>query len=307
MIKLIYRVCGVIGLSLAISVPAQTVAVSPSSTTTILVTPNGPGGLSGNLCVALQPTLSQILGQNVVIEYRPGANGLLGAQHVASVKTGKPVLMLGSVIADLPMDQTNDIVPILIIGHAPLFIVARSDLGVKTLAELINKSPKSSISYGVPSGSTGGVYMKGLINDVKSKIELVEIPYKSGGAALADLLGGHINIAVVAGSVVGQHIENGSLVSLGVLSTNRSRMDPTTPTMHEQGIRFENDIAGFNTQAIWGSPNIKSDTVKLIRREYSAWAKTPEGQEFYRKNDMQFNPQYISNPDAVIKQLVKRQ
>ena len=88
--------------------------------------------------------------------------------------------------------------------------------------------------------------------------------------------------------------------------SHRSRLAPNALTVHEQGIRFENDIAGFNTQAIWGSPNIEPDTVKLIRREYAIWAKTPEGQEFYRKNDMQFNPQYISNPDAVIKQLTKR-
>ena len=141
--KKLFRIFAGIFISLSVSLTnAQSVP---------LIIQTAPGGLNHKYALELESVLSQIVGAPIVIEFKPGGQGLVGAQALAQNKNTSLTLMLGAAQQEFAVDQLKDIVPVLDLGVAPTVLIARTSLGITSLSQLVKSS--SNYTVGIPNGA----------------------------------------------------------------------------------------------------------------------------------------------------------
>ena len=217
-----------------------------------LIIPFTPGGVTDTSGRFIAEQLSLKLGQQVIADNRPGASGNIGTQMVATAEPDGYTLLLGyagtlsinpSLFDKVPFDSLKDFAPIGKIGDAVLILVANNDFAGKNWAEVIaiSKKDPNGLSYGT-SGSGGTPHIAGELLKQKTGANLVHVPYKGGGQALIDLLGGNIPLVYTAGAGANQYVKSGRVKAIAVSSAKRSPSLPDVPTFIESGVKdFEID------------------------------------------------------------------
>jgi tripartite-type tricarboxylate transporter receptor subunit TctC len=217
-----------------------------------LIIPFTPGGVTDTSGRYIAEQLSLKLGQQVIADNKPGASGNVGSQMVVTAEPDGYTLLLGyagtlsinpSLSEKAPFDSVKDFAPIGKIGDAILILVANNDFPGKTLGDVIAISKKDSkgLSYGT-SGTGGTPHIAGELFKQKTGANLVHIPYKGGGQALLDLLGGNIPLVYTAVAGANQYVASGRIKAIAVSSAKRSPSMPDVPTFVESGVKdFEID------------------------------------------------------------------
>jgi len=219
-----------------------------------IVVPFAAGGVTDNSARVVAEPLSQRLGQPVVVENRPGASGNIGTQQVAQGAADGYTLLLGFdgtmvinpfVFPNIPFDTLKDFAPVTKLGDATLLLVAHPSLPAKTLQEMIALAKTKPLAYGT-SGTGGTPHLAGELLKQRTGAQLEHIPYKGGGPALADAVGGQIPLVFTAIAGAQQYVRTGRLVALGVPGAKRSSALPDVPTFQESG------LAGFDVSSWTG-------------------------------------------------------
>ncbi|MBU3620377.1 tripartite tricarboxylate transporter substrate binding protein [Polynucleobacter sp. CS-Odin-A6] len=212
-----------------------------------LIIPFTPGGVTDTSGRFIAEQLSLKLGQQVISDNKPGASGNIGTQMVATAEPDGYTLLLGyagtlsinpSLFEKIPFDSAKDFSPIGKIGDAILILVANNDFQGKTLADVIaiSKKDPNGLSYGT-SGAGGTPHIAGELFKQKTGANLVHIPYKGGGQALLDLLGGNIPLVYTAVAGANQYVATGRIKAIAVSSAKRSPSMPDVPTFIEGGVK----------------------------------------------------------------------
>ena len=217
-----------------------------------LVVPNAAGGAADNLARALAEELSQRLGQAVVVENLGGASGALGAQRVLRSQPDGHTLLFGTTSDMLVTPIANrsagyaprDFTPIVKLGVTQMVLLARPDLGVTTVEQLVALARQKPNALSL--GTTGHASLQAFAAVALQRaagIDLLGVPYKGGAPMLNDLLAGQIDLGIATlPGVLGQ-VRNGKLVALGLLSDKRAAAAPEIPTVNEsaavKGIQIE--------------------------------------------------------------------
>jgi tripartite-type tricarboxylate transporter receptor subunit TctC len=212
-----------------------------------LIIPFTPGGVTDTSGRFIAEQLSLKLGQQVVAENKPGASGNIGTQMVATAEPDGYTLLLGyagtltinpSLFDKVPFESAKDFAPVGKIGDAILILVANNDFQGKTLADVIafSKKDPNGISYGT-SGTGGTPNIAGELLKQKTGANLVHVPYKGGGQALLDLLGGNIPLVYTAVAGANQYVSSGRIKAIAVSSAKRSPGLPEVPTFIESGVK----------------------------------------------------------------------
>jgi len=247
-----------------------------------LVVPFAPGGVTDTSGRVVAEALSKRLGQAIVVENKPGASGNIGAQQVSLAPADGYTLLLGfdgsivinpHVFANFPIDVQKDLAPIGKIGDAALIIVAHPSFPAKTLPALIEyakKDPKG-VSYGT-SGVGGTPHIAGELLKQRTGGNFTHIPYKGGGPAMTDALGGNIPMVFTAVAGAMQHVKAGRLVPIAVPSRQRVSSLPEVPTFIEAGLA---DFEATSWVAILAPANMPRPIVDKLNRELNAVLADP--------------------------------
>ena len=232
---------GLIGLNSA----AQAQGAYPTKAMRLIV-PYTPGGVTDTSARLIADQMSKRLGQQIIVENKPGASGNIGTSQVAQADPDGYTLLLGfdgtmvinpHVFASVPFDSVKDFAPIGKIGDADLVIVAHPSVKANNIKELIalSKSDPNGLNYGT-SGLGSTPHIAGETLNMKSGSKLVHVPYKGGGQAMIDLQGGNIPLVFTAVAGALPHIKSGRIKALGVPSATRSPSLPDTQTFIEAGL-----------------------------------------------------------------------
>ncbi len=231
---------------------------------------NFPAGSSPDvLARAITQPLQQALSQTVIIENRPGANGLIGAEAVVKANDGHTFLVTaGSTIstnpflyAKMPFDVSRDLVPVAALARITLFLVVRPELEVRTLTELtaLIRSRPGKLSYG-SAGNGSGMHLAGELYKSQAGVFAVHVPYRGAAPALQDLLGGQIDFLFDPGISL-PHVRSGRLRLLAVATRKRSPAFPDVPTMEEGNLP---DFDAGTTHGIYAPTGTRPEVVNLL-------------------------------------------
>lgn len=278
---------GVLGLGLAapFTVHAQNYPAKPVR----VIVPFSPGGAADVPGRLLMTKLSEGLGQQVLVDNRPGAGSTIGAEIVSkSPADGYTLLMISNthvisaaLYKTLKYDAISDFTPILEFGDAPNVLVVHPSLPVKTVKDLIAlaKARPGQIDYASSgNGSSQHLFTALFIN--MAGIKMNHVPYKGSGQARADLIGGQIMVGMPGISSVVQNINDGRLRALGVTGAKRSPELPNVPTIAEAGVK------GYEA-SLWlgllGPKGMPKEAVTRLNTEVTKLVKGKDLERQFRK------------------------
>ena len=224
---------------------AQAGGSYPSKSVTLVVT-YPPGGGADAMARLLAPKMSEALGQNVVVDNKPGAGGQIGAAAVAKAAPDGYTLMLDassfavnpSLYPKLPYDPMKAFKPIGVVALFPNVVLVNANFSAQNVADLISiaKKTKDSVSY-ASSGNGSAQHLAGALSESATGVDMVHVPYKGGGPALNDVIGGQVPLFFGNLASTLQHVQSGKLRALAVTSAKRSQILTGVPTLSEVGVK----------------------------------------------------------------------
>lgn len=251
-----------------------------------IVVPFPPGGATDILARAVAQDLQRTFGQSALVENRPGAGGNLGADYVAKSPGDGYTLLMGTVgthginvslYSKMPYDAVKDFAPITLVALVPNVLVVHPSVPVRTVKELIDLAKKDpgKLNY-ASSGNGTSIHLSGELFKTMAGVNMLHIPYKGSSPAVADLLGGQVNLMFDNLPSSLQHIKAGKLRAIAVTSSKRSPALPDLPIIAEAGLPGYEASSWFGMVAPAATPR---DVVAKLHDAIVKGLATPETSE----------------------------
>lgn len=234
------------------------------------------GGGADLMARLIAPRVADAMGQPVVVENKPGASGTLAAQHVARATPDGTTLLVDassfavnpSLFPKLPYDAANAFTPLAVLALFPNVLVCTAGYEAKNVADVVRlaRAKPRTIAY-ASSGNGSAQHLAGALFEELAKVELVHVPYRGGGPAMNDVMGGQVPLffANVASSL--GHIQSGRLRPLAVTAKLRSRALPDVPTMEQAGVKGHEVLEWNPVLAPAGLPHpVRAQLAAAIRK-----------------------------------------
>lgn len=233
------------------NVPAQDYPSRPIR----LIVPFAPGGGTDILVRILAPRLTTSLGQQIVVENRPGASSVIGTGEVVrSAPDGYTLLAVDtsftvnpSLQPKMPYDSLKDLAPVIHLAAAPVILVVHPSVPAKSVTELVAlaRSKPGGLSY-ASGGNGASTHLAGELFKMVAGVDIVHIPYKGTGPAIADVVAGQVQMNFAGISSARQHVDSGRLRAIAVTGARRNSALPDVPTFSEAGLQ------GVDAGTHWG-------------------------------------------------------
>jgi tripartite-type tricarboxylate transporter receptor subunit TctC len=259
--------------------PAQTWPTSPIR----LILPNPPGGTNDILARMLQQPLQEVLGQPIVVENRSGGSNIIATEAI--VRAPPDGYTIGTIVSahasnvalqpKLPYDSIRDITPIAFLGHVGNIVVVHPSVPAHSMAELIAlaKTNPGTVHFG-SSGTGSSQHFSGALLNLLTGADFVHVPYRGGGPAISDLLGGHIEMMFGNFTSILPYVRSGAVRPLAVTAGNRSPVFPDLPTVAESA-----NLPGFAVTewyAVAGPARLPQPIVDKLNAAFYAVLKRPD-------------------------------
>lgn len=269
----------------AVAAPAAWAQAWPAKPIRI-VAPSTPGDAPDVIARLVADKLSVALGQQVVVENRPGAGGVVGSEAVAKSPPDGYTLIMGNagshginaaVYSKLPYDIQRDFVPVSQVAVAPNVMVINPGVPANTVAEFIAyaKSQPGKLSY-ASGGNGSSAHMSMELFKSMAGVDIQHIPYKGSSPALTDLIGGQVVVFIGNMPPTVPHIKAGKLRALAVTTKTRSALMPELPTIADAALPGFETVAWFGVLAPAGTP---PEVVNRLSLEIGKIARSPEMRE----------------------------
>ena len=240
-----------------------------------IVVPFPPGGSTDALARVVPTDLQQRLGVNIIIENKPGASGAAGTTVVAkSPADGNTWLFVfdthsvNPYLMNLQYDNDKDLDPAMLVATAPYLLAVNTKHEFKTLADLVAaaKAKPESLSYAsVGSGSIGHLFM--VLLQKKTGMKMVHVPYRGGGPAMNDALGGHVDFIIGSVALVTPQLGSGKLRPIVQTGEKRVAALPDTPTVMESGVP---DLTGYTWWGVFAPAGTPKPMVERFNKDLLA-------------------------------------
>jgi len=261
--------CGTVTTS-AQPYPAKTVRV---------VVPFAPGGGIDLMARIVSQRLQEELGQPFIVDNRPGAGGVVGSEVVATARPDGYTLLAVPIshaanvsLTKLSFDPVNQFAPIIHLASAPNVVLVHPSLPVKTIGEFtrLARQHPGQLSY-ASSGNGSSTHLAAELFRMLAKIDLLHVPYKGGGPALIDLLGGQVSMYIGSLPASLPHVRSHKLKGLAVTSAARANALPDVPTVSEAGVAGYEYVGWYGLLAPAGTPvavieRLNVETNKILRQ-----------------------------------------
>jgi tripartite-type tricarboxylate transporter receptor subunit TctC len=266
-----------------------------------VILPVSPGSGVDTIMRAASPALAKALGQPVVIENLAGAGGVTGtAVLVKAPADGQTIGVVSnnhvinpSVFKKMPFDSINDITPISVIGATPFVLVVNPKVPAHNVKELVAFLKAKPGAYNYASSGNGTIiHLAAAMFVDQAGVDVRHVPYKGVGPMVTDLIGGQVELGVVALPAAMGHLKSGALRAIGITGKTRAAAAPEIPTVAEQGLA-DLDVAGWF--AVVGPARLPADQVKRIHSAFVAAFGTPEVKDAMDKQGNAIDP---STPEA---------
>ena len=232
------------------------------------------GGFADTLGRTVANQLGPILGQQIVVENRGGANGMIGADAVAKAAPDGYTLMFQSVTSHAinptmysktPYSTEKDMIPLAVIAQVPMLLVANPNLAAKNIAELIALAKKEpdTLSY-ASFGNGSASHLAGALLTNQAGIKITHIPYKGGAPAITDTLSGQVPMSFSAFGVALPHVKSGKLIALGTTGPSRAKLLPDVPAIEESG-----NLKGYEMSivyAVWAPAGMPAPIISRLTK-----------------------------------------
>ena len=277
------RCAGVLLAVLGMLVGAPAWAQSYPTKPVRIVAPFPPGGVADVLARALAPELQAALGQQVIVDNKPGAGGNIGAEIVAKAEPDGHTLLLASagiltinefLYGKMPFDPATAFAPITVVGDMPNIVVVHPRAGVATLKQLIDKAraQPGKLDFG-SAGNGTTTHLAIVLLEQAAKIKLAHVPYKGAAPAVQDLIAGQIDGLVDNPPLVLPHIRSGAIKALAWAAPQRMAILPDVPTAAEAGLPGFEASSWFALVAPAGTPK---EIVARLNAEAAKVLKDPK-------------------------------
>ena len=279
--------------------PGEVVAQYPARSIRIVI-PFGPGSATDAVMRVLAPHLSERLGQPILIDPKPGADGAVSASEVAraepdgytlGVGSGGPMAAVPALRKHPPYDVARDFTPITDVGRYTVFLYVNSELPVTSFREFVDyvKANPGKVAYGTgnPSGIVAFAQMNALLG-----LSMLHVPYRSAPQVMPDLLTNRVQVLMDPPAVALPHVKSGKLRALVTTLNERSPLLPEVPTIHEAGVP---SYTISNWMGLVGPARLPSDIVARLNKAFAEVLRKPEVVEALSKQA--FIPK-ASTPEA---------
>ena len=300
--KLLTRVCAALGLALSLVASTAVMAQAYPNKPIKAIVPFAPGSATDQIGRAFAAKMSEGLGQPVVVENKPGVNGMLGADAVAKAPADGYTILFGtnstnaalkSLMKKLPYDQDTAFTALGFMGSVPLIVAVNNDVPAKTLAEFIALAKAKPGTVTFATASTSQRISSEMLASMAG-IKMTHVPYKSGPNAMTDLIGGQVNMFTADFAVMLPQVKAGKVRALAVTSSSRSGAVPDLPTVNEAaGLKDYELIAFFAAYAPAGIPR---EAVQRLNDAVNAAARSKEVVDRFAALGMETQP---GTPEAL--------
>jgi tripartite-type tricarboxylate transporter receptor subunit TctC len=290
----------------AFDAPAQNYPARPIR----LISPFAPGGGTDILARSIATPVSESLGQPIVVDNRPGAGGMMGADLVVrSAPDGYTIILVASTYATTSAygkpsyDPINGIQPIILIGTTGLVMTVHPSIPARTVKELIDyaKANPGKVTYA--SVGTGSIpHLAQELFQLQTGTRLIHVPYKGAGPALVSLVGGEVKLTAISMVPILPHVKAGRLRALGITSPARSPVVPDIPTIGETVPGFE----VIHWYGIWGPKGMPRNLVMRWNQEVARVLRTDDMKARTRAEGMEITAGPPEEFAAVIKRDVEK-
>lgn len=257
----------------------------------VIVSPYAPGGGNDVIARAMAIRLSQKLGQPVIVENKPGANAVIGADYVAKQPAdGYSIVLLptqhvynSAIYEKLPFDPVKDFTPISVVGTAPVVVATRAGAPFKNLQELIQyakQKPANEVTFSTAgAGSTG--HLAGALLAQVVGVQFQHVAYKGAAPAAQALLSGEVMVSISPPASLLPHVRAGKMVAVGMTGSKRSAAAPDIPTIREQGLK---DYDAGLWYGFFGPANMPRDVVTKLNAAINAVLEDKDVREVLAKS-----------------------
>ena len=268
-----------------LAVPGWTFAADFPSRPLRLVVPFPPGGAADILARGISPRLSGQLRQQMIVDNRPGANGVIGFEVVARSPADGHTLLLGFttgvainplLVSKVSYDPEKDFVPFSMLSRTPMTLIVSPSFPANSVKDLVAlaKATPGKLTYASP-GTGNPNHIAGELFKLSAGVDLVHVPYKGAGPVMTDVIGGHVPVAFVTLAAALPQLRAGKLKLLAMTSDRRWSALPDVPTMSEAGVRGLEIVEWFGILAPAGTPKA---VIARLNEEIVTAVRSPEVQ-----------------------------
>jgi tripartite-type tricarboxylate transporter receptor subunit TctC len=279
------RFLGALALAAGLCAAAPVQAQAYPSRPVRWVVPFPPGGAMDVIARTLAERMSQSMGQQVLIENRPGAGGNIGSEAVArSAPDGYTVMVVSighavnpSLYAKMSFDAQKDFEPVALLAVVPNLLVSHPSLPAKSVREVIElaRAQPGRLTY-ASAGNGTSIHLAGELFASMAKVDMVHVPYKGSGPAVTDLIGGQVNLMFDSITSAQPHVKAGKLRAYAVTTARRSRTLPDMPTIAESGLPGYDLSPWF---AVFAPAKTPRPVIERLNAEMLRAMKLPEVQQ----------------------------
>jgi len=266
-----------------------------------MIVPFAPGGATDIIARTVAQKLSDRVGQPVVVENKPGAGTTVGNAEVAKARPDgytllfapTPFVISQVVYPTLPYDPRKDFAPVSLLATSPFILVTNASITARNVGELVAQAKAKPGALTFCSAGNGTVpHLAGELFKLRAGVDIVHVPYKGGGPAIVDLVGGQVNMMFATPIEVAQHVQSGKLRVLATTSLKRLPAFADVPTLDESGYPGFEVASFFGVLAPAGTP---SDIVARLAADLATVMELPDVRERFAAQSADAN---VQGPEA---------